>query len=155
MEKENDGMLEKMKRGIRLLSPFASEKEKQPVASMNIPARLGRMESGYDILLRIFQSKLFLRNEEDRSRCYHFSVEITDAIIKNLNYIGKRKENFCGDPCMPVLLTLRKIINLLLSSSEASLEMKKMNAIRIPPEDLWSLQSCGWSMMRSAIWKSD
>ena len=102
MEKENDGMLEKMKRGIRLFSPFASEKEKQPVAAMNTPARLGRMESGYETLVRIFQSKLFLRNEEDRSRCYHFSLEITDSIIKNLNYIGKRKENFCGESCIPV-----------------------------------------------------
>lgn len=125
MEKENDGMLEKMKRGIRLFSPFASEKEKQPVAAMNTPARLGRMESGYETLVRIFQSKLFLRNEEDRSRCYHFSLEITDSIIKNLNYIGKRKENFCGESCIPVLLTLRKIIKLLQTSSDASLEMKK------------------------------
>lgn len=125
MEKENDGMLEKMKRRIRLFSPFAPEKEKQPVATMNLPARLGRMESGYEILVRVFQSKLFLLNEEDRSRCYHFSLKITDSIIRNLNYIGKRKENPGGDPCMPVLLTLKKIIKLLETSSEASLEMKK------------------------------
>ena len=125
MEKENEGMLEKMKRGIRMLSPFASEKEKQPVATMNLPARLGRMESAYKTLVLIFQSKLFLMKEEERSRCYHFALEIMDKIIADLNYIGRRKETSGSDPRMPVLLTLRKIIDLLRAASEASLEMKK------------------------------
>lgn len=125
MEKENEGMLEKMKRGFRMLSPFASEKEKSPVAAMNLPARLGRMESAYECLVRIFQSKLFLMSEDERALHYCTALEIIDVILKNLNYISKRKDGAAAESCIPILLTLRKILEVLRASSEASLEMKK------------------------------
>ena len=126
VEKESEGMLEKMKRGIKMLSPFSSENTKDQIEGMNLPARLGRIDSAYENLTTLFRSKLFLLEDHERTELYKLGLKLLDAVIANLNYIHAEKSNFkTSDPCLPVLTTLRKIVEVLRFSAEASTEMEK------------------------------
>ena len=125
-EKESSGMLEKVKRGIKMISPFEFKTEagKNPIAGMNLPVRLARSDCAYENLTVLFKSRFFMLNDSLRAAYYDLSLRLIDVVLSNLTYIqnesnGKSAE----DPCLPTLMTIRKILEVLKISAETSLKM--------------------------------
>lgn len=127
-EKESSGMLEKVKRGIKMISPFdfKTENRKSPITGMNLSVRIARSDCAYDNLTVLFKSRFFMLNDSLRAAYYELSLKLVDVVISNLTYIqNENRGKSAGDPCLPVLATIRKILEVLKVSAETSIEMAK------------------------------
>ncbi len=125
-EKESSGMLEKVKRGIKMISPFEFKPEagRHSIGEMNLPVRLARSDSAYDNLTLLFKSRFFMLNDSLRAAYYDLSLKLIDVVLSNLTYIQKESDGKSAtDPCLPTLMTIRKILEVLKISAETSLEM--------------------------------
>ena len=125
-EKESSGMLEKVKRGIKMISPFEFKLEagKNPIAGMNLPVRLARSDCAYNNLTVLFKSRFFMLSDSLRAAYYDLSLKLIDVVISNLTYIQNESDGKSAeDPCLPTLKTIRKILEVLKESAETSLEM--------------------------------
>lgn len=132
LEKESPGMLQKMKRGIMTAFESGSNTAgRSQISGINVPARLARCDTAYNSLTALFKSKLYMLDDSQRYRFYTLGLTLVNVVIDNLTFIYREHSPISAavkkteDPCMPLLLSCRKILELLKISAETSIEMAK------------------------------
>ena len=130
-DKDSPGMLEKVKRGIMTAFESESAAKKSQISGVNLPARLARCDTAYSSLTALFKSKLYMLGDAERYRYYTLGLTLVNVVIDNLTFIYREHSPVSAavkkteDPCMPLLLSCRKILELLKISAETSIEMAK------------------------------
>ena len=130
-EKESPGMLEKVKRGIMTAFESGSSVKKVPIAGTNLPARLARCDTAYNALAELFKLQLYKFDDAARFKYYTIGLTLVNVVIDNLTFIYREHSPVSAavkkteDPCMPLLFSCRKILELLKISAETSIEMAK------------------------------
>ncbi len=130
-DKDSPGVLEKVKRGIMTAFESGSTVRKSQISGLNLPARLARCDTAYNSLTALFKSKLYMLDDSERYRYYTLGLTLVNVVIDNLTFIYREHSPVSAavkkteDPCMPLLLSCRKILELLKISAETSIEMAK------------------------------
>jgi len=123
-EKESPGMLEKVKRGIMTAFESGSSVKKVPIAGTNLPARLARCDTAYNALTELFKLQLYKFDDAARFKYYTIGLTLVNVVIDNLTFIYREHSPVSAavkkteDPCMPLLFSCRKILELLKISDE-------------------------------------
>ena len=125
-------MLEKVKQSLRTaFDPGSAARQRSQVSGINLPARLARCDTAYNTLTDLFKSKLYMLDDAERYRNYALGLTLIDVVIDNLTLIQREQTRLptagrkAEDPCMPLLRSCRKILELLKISAETSIEMAK------------------------------
>lgn len=125
-------MLEKVKQSIRTaFESGSSARLRSQISGINLPARLARCDTAYNTLTDLFKSKLYMLDDAERHRSYTLGLTLINVVIDNLIFIQHEQTRLpatgrkAEDPCMPLLRSCRKILELLKISAETSIEMAK------------------------------
>ena len=125
-------MLEKVKQSLRTaFDPASAARQRSQISGINLPARLARCDTAYNTLTDLFKSKLYMLDDAERYRNYALGLTLIDVVIDNLTLIQREQTRLpaagrkAEDPCMPLLRSCRKILELLKISAETSIEMAK------------------------------
>ena len=130
-DKDSPGVLEKVKRGIMTAFESGSTVRKSQISGLNLPARLARCDTAYNSLTALFKSKLYMLDDSERYRYYTLGLTLVNVVIDNLTFIYREHSPVSAavkkteDPCMPLLLSCRKILELLKISDMSISEIGK------------------------------